>query len=382
MSQLFLMPQFVITGENSLQGSIPSLVKFGNKALIVTDQSMVRFGYVNKLTNYLHENSIAYVVYDEVNFEPSDICINQGVNLYKTNNCDFLIGLGGGSPIDAMKAIGLMQNHNGDISDFMGNTYTGTTPAMIAIPTTAGTGSETTQFTIITDTKNNIKMLLKGSSLIPTMAILDATFTMTAPPTVTAATGIDALCHAIEAYTSKKSQPLSDIFALDAIAKIFKYLPLCYNEPTNRYAREQMALASFEAGCSFNNSSVTLIHGMSRPIGANFHIAHGLSNAVLLYACIDFAKDAIFDRLAHIARYANLSTQTDDQQATEDFMNELKKLLQVLDIPTLGSIIDDHQLFLQLLDKMTIDAIDSGSPGNTIKEVSKKDIENIYTSLL
>lgn len=381
MSEFFLMPKFVVTGENSLQDSFSTISNFGKKTLIVTDQSMVRFGYLKIITDLLSKNNISYIVFDEVNFEPTDICIANGAHLFRDNSCDFLIGLGGGSPIDAMKAIALTHNHPGKISDFMGKSYLGDTPPMLAIPTTAGTGSETTQYTIITDTENDVKMLLKGPSLIPTMAILDSSLTMTVPPLITASTGIDALCHAIEAYTSKKSQSLANMYALDAISKIFKYLPICYKEPTNRIAREQMVLASFEAGCAFNNSSVTLIHGMSRPIGANFHIAHGLSNAVLLYACLDFAKDAIYDKLAKIARYTNISLANDDIQATNDLLFQLKSLLLYLEIPSLNSLIKDHEVYLQLIDKMATDAVNSGSPNNTIKNITTDDIKKIYASL-
>ena len=142
---------------------------------------------------------------------------------------------------------------------------------MVAIPTTSGTGSEATQFTIITNTEKDIKMLLKGAVLMPDIAIDDPAFTLTAPKSVTAATGLDALCHASEAYTSRKSQPLTDEFAISAIKKIFKYLPICYNDGSNVEARAQMSLAAFEAGVAFNNASVTVIHGMSRPIGFSMY---------------------------------------------------------------------------------------------------------------
>ncbi|MEG1463004.1 MAG: iron-containing alcohol dehydrogenase, partial [Anaerorhabdus sp.] len=286
MSNQFLMPAKIYVGKNALVDCFNNLQFPGSHAMIVTDESMIKFGYIDTVTAILKEKNVEFTIFDKVNFEPTDTCINEGATVYKSNLCDFLIGLGGGSPIDAMKAIAMVTSSKKLLSEYTSTIFDQNRPFMIAIPTTAGTGSETTQFTIITDTQRDIKMLLKGPKVLPDVAIVDPLFTLSTPEKVTAATGIDALCHAIEAYTSKKAQPLSSLYALDAIKKIFISLPECFNTPTNIDAREQMSLAAFEAGCAFNNASVTLIHGMSRPIGANFHIPHGLSNAVLMYACL------------------------------------------------------------------------------------------------
>ena len=188
-------------------------------------------------TNFLPKK-IPYVIYDGANTEPTDKIVEAGLKVYKDEKCDFIIALGGGSPMDTAKAIGFM--------------------------TTAGIGSEVTKNTIISDTENNVKMLLGGPSIIPALAVVDPTFTMTAPPGVTAATGIDALCHAIEAYTSRKAQPLTDTFAISAITKIHANLPLCYRDGKNESARLAMSIAALEAGIAFNNASVTIVHGMSR----------------------------------------------------------------------------------------------------------------------
>ena len=166
---------------------------------------MVQFGNVAKVTNALDACNIEYVVYDGISGEPTDKMVAEGVKLYQENECDFLIGLGGGSPMDSAKAIGVMVASDAKkISDFMHKSITVNVPYLVAIPTTAGTGSEATQFTIIADTENNVKMLLAGPSVLPALAVVDPAFTMTAPPSVTAATGVDALCHAVEAYTSRK----------------------------------------------------------------------------------------------------------------------------------------------------------------------------------
>lgn len=382
MAREFLMPAKVLSGPNALEDAIKYIKNLGHKALIVTDEVMIKLGNLNKLTDLLDNINLPYCVYAKINAEPTDTMIEEGLKLYKENNCDFLIAIGGGSPIDSMKAIAMMSNMDCSINQMMGKDFTAKRPNMVAIPTTAGTGSEATMFTIITDTTNDVKMLLKGSSLIPDIAIIDPTFTMTAPKSVTASTGIDALCHAIEAYTSKKAQPMASTLALSAIDLIFKNLVTCMKQPQNEQARAAMALAAFEAGCAFNNASVTIVHGMSRPIGANFHIPHGLSNAILLEACLDYVKEPITDKLAHIARYIGICKSQDDNEACAAFMQALNQLLEALEIPTLSQIITDHDLFKSLINKMANDAMISGSPSNTIYELAAQDLINIYTSLI
>lgn len=220
MAREFIAPGQIYTGEGALDMAEGKLGTLGKKALIVTDKVMVELGNAAKVETVLKNQNIEYVIYSEINGEPTDTMIEDGLNLYKEEGCDFIVALGGGSPIDSMKAIGALVTSGGQISDYMGKIITEETPTLVAIPTTAGTGSEATQFTIITDTKNDIKMLLKGAVLMPDLAIIDPQFTMTAPPKITAATGLDALTHAAEAYTSKLAQPLSDTFALSAIKRI------------------------------------------------------------------------------------------------------------------------------------------------------------------
>lgn len=380
MSNEFIMPNKILTGKNSLEDSIEYLKSFGEKVLIVTDGIMVKLGNVQAVIDVLYKEKINYLVYDEINGEPTDVMIYKGVDLYKKENCNFLLAVGGGSAIDSAKAISMMVNNEGKISDYMGKNVENELPKVVAIPTTAGTGSEATKFTIISDTSNDVKMLIKGNSLMPTLAIIDSRFTMTAPKKITAATGLDALTHAIEAYTSKKSQPLSDTFALSAIKRIFKYLPIAFNDGENEEARTQMAIAALEAGIAFNNSSVTIVHGMSRPIGALFHVPHGISNAMLLKECFSFALDGAYNKFANLARAINIS-ENDDKIASENFVKEVEKLCNTLLIPTLNEYGIDKEKFFNNLDKMAKDALESGSPQNTIKAVTYEDIVKVYKSL-
>jgi len=383
MAREFIMPGQIFTGSNALDLAQEKLRILGNKALIVTDQVMVALKNVDYLEKILSNQGISYVVYDGISGEPTVQMIEEGLALYQSEKCDFLIGLGGGSPIDSMKAIGALVANGGHITEYMGKVLKKQTPPLVVIPTTAGTGSEATQFTIITDVVNNVKMLLKGPALMPEIAIIDPKFTLTAPPSVTAATGLDALTHAIEAFTSRKAQSLSDTFALAAIKKIFKYLPVAFKQGDHVNARENMANAALEAGIAFNNASVTIVHGMSRPIGALFHVPHGLSNAMLLKECLSYVMDGAYERFAQLACEIGVAVIGDSQEvASEKFLRALESLCKALEIPTLAEYGIDKAEFEEVIDKMAYDAMESGSPQNTRKEISIEDVKEIYARLV
>lgn len=382
MAREFIVPGQIVTGAGALTLAEGKLKEMGKKALLVTDKVMIDLGNAAKVETALKNQGIEYAVYSEIAGEPTDTMIENGLKMYNEEGCDFLVALGGGSPIDSMKAIGALAGNGGSISDYMGKVITGPIPPLAAIPTTAGTGSEATQFTIITDTKNDVKMLLKGEVLMPDLAVIDPQFTMTAPPKITAATGLDALTHAIEAYTSRKAQSLSDSFALSAVKRIFKYLPIAFSEGENVEAREQMAIAALEAGIAFNNASVTIVHGMSRPIGALFHVAHGLSNAMLLKECLSFVIDGAMGRFADLGRAINVAQETDsDETASQKFLKAVETICKELETPTLEQFGIDKEKFFEVIDKMAHDAMDSGSPQNTQKEVTEEDVKQIYRNL-
>lgn len=382
MAREFIVPGQIITGSGALTMAEETLKGLGKKALIVTDKVMIQLGNCAKVETALKNQGIDYAIYSEIVGEPTDTMIENGLKVYKENGCDFLVALGGGSPIDSMKAIGSLGVNGGNISDYMGKVIDVEMPPLVAIPTTAGTGSEATQFTIITDTKKDIKMLLKGKVLMPKLAIIDPQFTMTAPPKITAATGLDALCHAVEAYTSRKAQTLSDSFAMSAVKRIFKSLPVAFKDGKNEEARIQMSVAALEAGIAFNNASVTIIHGMSRPIGALFHVAHGLSNAMLMKECLGFALEGAYDRFADLGRAIGVADATDeDKAAAEKFLSAIEGIVKELETPTLAEFGIDKEEFFKVIDKMAYDAMDSGSPQNTMREVSEEQVKQIYRNL-
>lgn len=382
MAREFIIPGQIISGAGALDMAKNEISRQGKKALIVTDQVMIQLGNAKKLEEILEEQGVAYSVYAEITGEPTDKMIKAGLEQYRNQDCDFLIALGGGSPIDSMKAIASLINTDCGISDYMGKTIDCKMPPMTAIPTTAGTGSEATQFTIITDTEKDIKMLLKGKVLMPDLAVIDPQFTMTAPPAITAATGLDALCHCVEAYTSRKAQPLSDTFALSAVKRIFTYLPRAYHNGQDQEARIQMSLAALEAGIAFNNSSVTIIHGMSRPIGALFHIPHGMSNAMLLDECLKEVVSGAYERFGTLGREIGAAGINDtDEIASQKFVARIGELVRELEIPTLEEYGVSRKEFFSVIDKMSTDAMDSGSPQNTMKEIDIEDVKEIYRRL-
>ncbi len=381
----FCMPEYVFTGEKALEEAGRHLQNLGSNALIVTGKHVGKSEMMDKLLSVLVSNHITYYIFCGITGEPTDGMIMEGVKAYRGNRCDFVIGIGGGSPLDAAKAIALMSLMEQDkkISDFMGTEISEEhIPPVAAIPTTAGTGSEATKFTIVTDEAVNVKMLLKGNCLIPKAAVIQKGFTKGMNKSVTAATGLDALTHAVEAFTSKKASSLTDVLAVSAVKRIMTYLPLAYENEKNQEAKEQMALAALEAGICINNSSVTIVHGMSRPIGALFHVPHGLSNAMLLKECLSFAVDGAYNRFAVLAEELGLGVGQNMVEQAHCFLKALERLCEICHVPTLQEYGVDKEKFCDCIEKMAEDAITSGSPANTRKTVTKEDCIRIYEEVI
>ena len=382
MAEQFFIFIKIITGEDALAAAGDRIANMGKKALIVCGPNVRKMAAAGKVMEELEKRETAYAVYSDITGEPTDRMIDNGARVYLEEACDFLIGIGGGSPLDAMKAIALKAVCGGEMADYMGVSVEAKLPPMAAVPTTAGTGSEATQFTIITDTKNDVKMLLKGESFMPDLAVVDPEFSVSAPRGVTASTGLDALTHAVEAYTSRKAQPLTDIFAVSAVRRIFQNLPEAYENGSSRNARKEMALAALEAGIAFNNASVTIVHGMSRPIGALFHVPHGTSNAILLHPCLKYVMDGAVERFAVLGREIKAAGgQDDDKSAAEKFIGEVRKLCRKCGIGSPDCYGIEKEAFLEAVPKMAEDAVASGSPANTRKKIQKEDIIKIYQAL-
>lgn len=378
----FTIPTHVFTGNSALGEAVPYIREFGDSALIVTGKHVGKSSMMDELKEQLESAGIVYTVFDGVTGEPDNVMVEQGLELYGSSGAQFIIGIGGGSPLDTAKAIAAMSVNPGKIADYNGKEITGKVPGIMAIPTTAGTGSEATKFTVITDLEKDIKMLLKGDCLIPDVVVINSAFTVDMPKRVTAMTGLDALTHAVEAYTSKKASSLTDVYAVSAVKRIMKYLPLAYRNGFDDKAREQMSLAAYEAGVCINNSSVTLVHGMSRPIGALFHVPHGMSNAMLLKECLEFALDGAMERFAVLGRAIGAADEAvPDEEAAHALIDAIQKLCEDCKIPTLEGYGIKKEDYERVIEKMAEDAVASGSPGNTRKEVSREDCIRIYHRL-
>ena len=275
----------------------------GNKALVVTDKPLVELGIVEKVIKLLEKEGVKTVIYDEVLPNPTVKNIHDGVDLYKKENCDIIVAVGGGSPIDCAKGIGIVITNGGSIKDYEGlDKSKNPMPPFIAVNTTAGTASEMTRFTIITDTDRHVKMAIVDWHVTPTVSINDPELMISMPPALTAATGMDALTHAVEAYVSTIATPLTDSAALKAIELISKYLRPAVANGSNLEARDKMAYAEFLAGMAFNNASLGYVHAMAHQLGGFYDLPHGVCNAILLPHVEKFNLIACPERFANIAK--------------------------------------------------------------------------------
>ncbi|HYB20629.1 MAG TPA: iron-containing alcohol dehydrogenase, partial [Thermodesulfobacteriota bacterium] len=346
--------------------------------------NLEKFGLLKDVRNSLEAAGIPFAVYDQVVTEPSMDYTEEGLKVYRQVQAEFLIGLGGGSPMDAAKSIAVLSANPGKIGDFLGaNKVSKPGAPLIAIPTTAGTGSEVTPFTIITDTIRDVKMLIASPYIIPRVALVDPLLTLTMPQVITAATGLDALTHAIEAYVSIKAQPITDSLALQAIRIIGANLRQAWSNGDNLEARTNMMIGSLQAGLAFANSSVALVHGMARPIGAYFHAPHGISNAALLPTVIEFSVLGNPRRYAEIAEAMGQDTEgLPLLDAAYLAVEAVKRLNHDLKIPTLKGLGVDEKKFQSVVKQMAVDAIASGSPGNNPRKATQEEIEELYQRAL
>jgi len=384
LTRQFRAPTVIITGLGAAKEAGAYAKQHGKKALIVTDVNLEKIGLLAEVKTSLEVAGVDYVIYDKVVMEPIVEYVDDGLHVFREANADVVVAVGGGSPIDTGKAIAALSRNQGTISDFMGaNKIAKPSAPLIAIPTTAGTGSEVTPFTIITNTKTDVKMLISSPHLIPVVALVDPQITLKMPKGITAATGLDALTHAIEAYVSLKAQPLTDTFALQAIRLISGNLRKAYSQPDDLEARSNMLIGALQAGLAFANSSVALVHGMARPIGAYFHIAHGISNAILLPTVIEFSVLGNPRRYAEIAEAMGEQTKgLNTNMAAKKTVEAVKRLNADLQIPTLRGLKIDEAKFEAVIGKMATDAIASGSPGNNPRIATPEEIVALYRKAL
>lgn len=379
----FRAPPIIHFGLGCLKKVGSEAVRFGKRPLLVSDQSMQKAGYVEQALEQLKAGGVEAAVYDQVNAEPTDKIVDEGLLIYKKNKCDMVIGLGGGSPIDAAKTIAVMATNPVKVTEFVGlNKISNPGAPIIAIPTTAGTGSEVTRFMVITDTARDIKMVSVSDYLMPKVAIIDPLLTLSMPRWVAASTAVDALTHAIESYISRKAHPLTEILALEAIRMLGAYLRRAWANPEDLEAKNYVMLASSVAGMAFANSSVAMVHGLSRPIGAYFHVPHGLSNAILLPLVMEFSRVASPQKFVKMAEaMGEHIEELTEMEAAQSAVEAVRQLCDDIEIPSATELNLKQEDFMRLAPKMAEDALASGSPENNPRRPTKEEIVEIYAKL-
>lgn len=336
MSYKFFMPAISLMGADCLKDAGEQVAELGfKKALIVTDKVLGQIGIVKKVTDVLDNKSIEYAIYDETKPNPTVKNVNDGLALLKEKECDFVISLGGGSAHDCAKGIALLATNGGEIKDYEGVDKSKKPQLpMVGINTTAGTGSEMTLFAIITDEERHIKMALVDKHLTPIIAVNDPMLMLAMPKSLTAATGMDALTHAIEAYVSTSATPITDACAEKAIELISNYLVNAVENGQDVEARDMMAYAEYLAGMAFNNASLGYVHAMAHQLGGFYNLPHGVCNAILLPHVQEYNKATSASRLAKIAKImgGNIEGLTDEQGA-DLCIDMIKSLSQTVGIP-------------------------------------------------
>jgi alcohol dehydrogenase class IV len=381
----FRVPQTIHVGVGCHDRVAPEAAKIGGgKVLIVTDAHVRATPLVGKVIEQLSKAGLLCGVFSDVPGEPTTTEVEKGLAALTAVRADTVVAIGGGSVIDTAKAVATMATNGGSIVDYKGaNKIQKPKLPLVVVNTTAGTGSEVTRFAIISDPATNVKMLIADPHLIPDVAIDDPLFTVTCSPFVTASTGVDALTHAIEAYISVRATALSDSLALSAIRKVGQSLRAAFRNGEDLTARTLMHVASLEAGMSFSNASVALVHGMARPIGAYFHKAHGISNAVLLPHVMEWSLAGAPGRFADIARALGVDTTgLGEAQAADRAVALVRALCRDLRIPGLTGLGIDPDKLMALAPTLAKDALDSGSPGNNPRVPTPEEIVELYRRAL
>lgn len=375
------LPRVIHIGGGAIDQIAAALAQGGlSRPFVVTDPFLAGNGMADRLLDLLGKAGMAARVFADIQPDPTVAVVEAALAALDADDHDCVIGFGGGSPMDTAKAVAALALDRRPIASMKAPAITDL-PGLpiIAIPTTAGTGSEATRFTIITDEVSSEKMLCMGLAFLPSIAIVDYELTMGKPRRLTADTGIDSLTHAIEAYVSKRANAFSDAMALSAMRLIAGNIRQACDHPDDRAAREAMMIGAHQAGIAFSNASVALVHGMSRPIGAFFHVPHGLSNAMLLPLVTAFSAEAARPRYADCARAMGVaSAEEGDQSAVARLIDELTALNLDLGVPSPASWGIEEGRYMSLVETMAAQALASGSPANNPRVPSAEEIADLY----
>ncbi len=378
------IPGILRVGAGAFNETAGILASLGcSRPLIVTDSYLMNCGLADKLHNQISAAGMRCEIFSGTVADPTTAAVGYGMQAFIAGQHDSVVSLGGGSAIDTAKAVALLVANGGSARDYkVPNPIPAAGPPHIAVPTTAGTGSEVSRFTVISDSESEEKMLIAGSVLVPSAAVVDYELTLSMPRRLTADTGTDSLTHAIEAYVGRKANGFTDAFALSAMKTIWAELPVTFCHPENRAARQGMMMAATLAGIAFSNASVALVHGMSRPIGFFFHVPHGLSNAMLLPTVTRFSVEAAPVRYADCARAMGIATQNDsDSAAAGKLVEGLFRRNEELEVPSPREFGISERRYFELIPTMTKQALESGSPQNNPRIPSAAEVEQLYREM-
>lgn len=376
----FTLPTKIVYGPGCINSLIEELALNGGKRpIVITDKGVKNAGILDKITAMLKSNNINYTVYDGVEPNPKDLNVEEGAKIAREFSADSIIAIGGGSPIDCAKSVGVLLAHNADkIKKYEGKTAaTEPLPLLITIPTTSGTGSELTFSSVITDTTNNYKMTVKSQYTAAKVAICDPELTLSLPAHITASTGMDALTHAIEAYTATCAEPISDAMALYATELIYNNLVTAVNEGNNLEARSAMLLGSMLAGIAFSHSDVASVHCIAESLGGVYDLPHGVCNAIFLPHVMEYNMEYSVERYARIAKAMGLSFDN-DLEGAKKAVEAVKKLAVDVKLPLFSSLNVNTDDF----DKIALMSVKNISTESNPRPMTKEDyltvINNAY----
>jgi lactaldehyde reductase len=364
---------------------LPEVVQRLNKvkALVVTDKGLIQFGVAKMVTDVLDEAAISYDIFSDVKPNPTVSNVKAGIESFKKAGADFIIAIGGGSAMDTAKGIGIVIN-NPEFDDIV--SLEGCAPTknksvpIVALPTTAGTAAETTINYVIIDENKQKKMVCVDPNDIPAVAIIDAELMYSLPKGLTAATGMDALTHAVEGYITKGAWEMSDMFEIEAVRMIARYLPVAVNDPSNPEGRNGMAVAQYIAGMAFSNVGLGLVHGMAHPMGSLFDVPHGVANALLLPTIMEFNMPACLDKYPEIAKAMGVDTSgMSKKEAAQAAVDAVRDLAVKVGIPQHLSELGISSADIPALAEQAIS--DVCTPGNP-REVTLDDIKALYEKVL
>lgn len=305
------------------------------KLMIVSDEILVGIGLLNAMTDKLDSLGVEYIIYDKILPDPTYDQVENGLSLLEDNHCEAILAVGGGSPIDASKAIAARATNKKSLVKMAGLFKLRKAPLpFFAVPTTAGTGSEVTIVSVVSDPETHQKTPIIDPKLVPMMAALDGKLMLGLPPAVTAATGMDALTHAIESYLSQNATAETEAYGLAATRLIMANLETAVTDGQNFEARQNMAMASYYAGLAFTKASVGYVHAIAHNFGALYHTPHGLANAIVLPHILDYSKDSVIERLATLAEASGLKTGRESQKTLANkFIQKIRSMMEAFEIP-------------------------------------------------